>query len=321
MDKASKTCSIISKKTLRHKYDKRTGRLFHIGSTNKVSIVSALAEHGHWPGIIHKATSIRTTIGQLGLSFARTSAFAAYLDHETPFCGFSRKIFQAYQVLPGQGTRSLWGEYVQEASPPKSTVGAYSLIVSHRRMISGCTNAERTDSEYAGSDRDWSSDDDSVISSTEITPHYPESLSMRHFLDKFVEASDEFFEVDFSLSTSREATLCTLGASSRLKERRNMMNKYQESDIVDPYWSHIGVKGLLEYLEEDIIQQIHYDMQNQDDYIASQPILLEGNSEHYTTTKLNIQAYNGEDIGDRHGDNNKDDHQAPHEFNHKAKSY
>ncbi|KAK1458121.1 hypothetical protein CMEL01_15468 [Colletotrichum melonis] len=185
-------------------------------------------------------------------------------------------------------------------------------------------------------------EDDSGCTLVNVTPHYPESLSMRYFLDKFVEASDEFFEVDFSLSTSGvqtafidswpvdisdengagEATLCTLGASSRLKERRNMMNKHQESDIVEdsPYWSHIGVKGLLEYLEEDIIQQMHYDMQNQDDYIASQPILLEGNSEHHTTTKLNIQACNGEVVGDRHGDNNKDDHQAPHEFNHKAKS-
>ncbi|KAK0375387.1 hypothetical protein CLIM01_07234 [Colletotrichum limetticola] len=96
-------------------------------------------------------------------------------------------------------------------------------------------------------------EDDSGCTLVNVTPHYPESLSMRYFLDKFVEASDEFFEVDFSLSTSSvqtalidswpvdisdengagEATLCTLGASSRLKERRNMMNKYQESDIVE----------------------------------------------------------------------------------------
>ncbi|KAL4404971.1 hypothetical protein CABS03_13153 [Colletotrichum abscissum] len=96
-------------------------------------------------------------------------------------------------------------------------------------------------------------EDDSGCTLVNVTPHYPESLSMRYFLEKFVEASDEFFEVDFSLSTSSvqtafidswpvdisdengagEATLCTLGASSRLKERRNMMNKYQESDIVE----------------------------------------------------------------------------------------
>ncbi|KAG7047021.1 hypothetical protein JMJ77_0015238 [Colletotrichum scovillei] len=191
-------------------------------------------------------------------------------------------------------------------------------------------------------------EDDSSCTLVNATPHYPESLAMRHFLEKFVEASDETFEVDFSLSASSvrtafrdswpvdvsdengagEATLCTLDASSRLKERRNMMNKYQESDIVeyengldceafddtDFLWeetTHIGVKGLLEYLKDDIIQQIHYDIHNQDDDIASQPILLEGNSQHHTITRLNIQAYNGEVYGDRPGDLNKDDHQAP----------
>ncbi|KAK1533308.1 hypothetical protein CPAR01_10016 [Colletotrichum paranaense] len=182
-------------------------------------------------------------------------------------------------------------------------------------------------------------EDDSGCTLVNVTPHYPESLSMRYFLDKFVEASDEFFEVDFSLSTSGvqtaftdswpidisdengsgEATLCTLGASSRLKERRHMMNKYQESDIVE-YEDGLDCEAFdnTNFLWEETARI--GPILNQDDYIASQPILLEGNSEHHTTTKLNIQACNGEVIGDRHGDNNKDDHQAPHEFNHKAKS-
>ncbi|KAK7455563.1 hypothetical protein Landi51_02767 [Colletotrichum acutatum] len=157
------------------------------GSTIKGSIISALAEHGHWPfannvgpahstcltgslplnGIINKAIPLRNTTGQIGLCFARKSTFTSQLDHETPFCEFGRKVFQSYQASHTQDARTNGDDYVQEASPPKSTIGAEPSFVSHQRMISECTYAERTDSEYAGSDRDWSSDDNSVTSSAE----------------------------------------------------------------------------------------------------------------------------------------------------------
>ncbi|KXH29345.1 hypothetical protein CSIM01_01073 [Colletotrichum simmondsii] len=240
-------------------------------STIKGSIVSTLAELGYWPfanifaparptystgslphsGIIHKAISVRNTISQLGLGFARTSAFAAHLDHETPFCGFGRKIFHAYQASPSQDAHTLGGEYIQEASPPKSTVSADSSLVSHQSMISGCTYAERTDSEYAG--------------------------------------KSDIFEYEDGLDCEA----------------------FDNTDFLWEETNYIGVKGLLEYLKDDIIQQIHYDMHSQADDIASQPILIEGNSEHHTITRLNIQAYNDEVYGDRPGDVNKDDHQAP----------
>ncbi|EXF83819.1 hypothetical protein CFIO01_01546 [Colletotrichum fioriniae PJ7] len=188
-----------------------------------------------------------------------------------------------------------------------------------------------------------------------ITPQYPESLSMRDFLDKFVEATDESFEVDFSLSTSSvhtafrdswpanvsdengvgEATLWTLDASSRLEEHRNMLKRYQESHILEyeegldcaPFdnsdlWentTHIGVKGLLEYLEDDLVQQFHYDMHNQDDDFASQPTLLQGNPARHTITRLNTQAYTGEVYEDQHEDIHKNDHQA-YRYNHDANS-
>ncbi|KXH68141.1 hypothetical protein CSAL01_09349 [Colletotrichum salicis] len=61
------------------------------------------------------------------------------------------------------------------------------------------------------------------------------------------------------------------------------------------------IKGLLEYLEEDIIEQIHYDVHKQADHFDSQPILSEGKPAHHTITMLDSQAYTDEIYGDRHG--------------------
>ncbi|KAL0764841.1 hypothetical protein CaCOL14_012647 [Colletotrichum acutatum] len=106
-----------------------------------------------------------------------------------------------------------------------------------------------------------------------------------------------------------------------------MLNIYQESDTVeyedgldcdtfdnaDFWWentTHIGAKGLLEYLEDDLIQLIYHDMHDQENNFASQPILLEGTPAYHTTTRLKTQMYTDEIYDNERDDIDTDDCQA-----------
>ncbi|WYZ39517.1 hypothetical protein EsH8_III_001431 [Colletotrichum jinshuiense] len=157
--------------------------------------------------------------------------------------------------------------------------------------------------------------DDYKITST-VEPIDSEPPSAESLLEKFREADDEFLDIDFSLSTMRLRS-CLADAeakptydTSEVSELSSILASFQEaetdnneelglecailesSDILLDGAIHKAVLTFDEYLEKDIIQQIHADLeeQGQDAGFRSSKYSTDGRN-FQTVTNLDCRRY------------------------------
>ncbi|OHE99423.1 hypothetical protein CORC01_05223 [Colletotrichum orchidophilum] len=178
-------------------------------------------------------------------------------------------------------------------------------------------------------------EDDFICTIVHVTPRHPQALAMQAFLEKFLETEDKAFDIYLGLSNTstqtafrcsapfdvldeeEETTFYIIDASDRWNEGLGILARFRESDAVeyedglycdafdnfDFRWkelTYLGVMGDSKYLEQDLIQQIHDDMNDQEKEFASRSIPLEEKQTYHNVTWLDCQAYNDETFGDRH---------------------